>query len=244
MADWKTVRLGDVCLIERGGSPRPIEDFITDDEDGINWIKIGDTNESKYITKTEQKIKKEGMKKSRFVQEGDFLLSNSMSFGRPYILKINGCIHDGWLVIRDENDSFDKDYLYYYLSSPIMYQHFKSLAVGGVVNNLNSKMVRNVEVPLPPLETQRQIAANLDKVTHTIDLCNAILEKLDLLVKSRFVEMFCNTDDRRTIADICSIITDGTHQPPKFTQDGIPFLFVSNIVTNEITYNADKFISE
>ncbi|MBQ8967184.1 restriction endonuclease subunit S [Ruminococcus sp.] len=244
MADWKTVRLGDVCLIERGGSPRPIEDFITDDEDGINWIKIGDTNESKYITKTEQKIKKEGMKKSRFVQEGDFLLSNSMSFGRPYILKINGCIHDGWLVIRDENDSFDKDYLYYYLSSPIMYQHFKSLAVGGVVNNLNSKMVRNVEVPLPPLETQRQIAANLDKVTHTIDLCNAILEKLDLLVKSRFVEMFCNTDDRRTIADICSIITDGTHQPPKFTQDGIPFLFVSNIVTNEITYNAEKFISE
>lgn len=244
MADWKTVRLGDVCLIERGGSPRPIEDFITDDEDGINWIKIGDTNESKYITKTEQKIKKEGMKKSRFVQEGDFLLSNSMSFGRPYILKINGCIHDGWLVIRDENNSFDKDYLYYYLSSPIMYQHFKSLAVGGVVNNLNSKMVRNVEVPLPPLETQRQIAANLDKVTHTIDLCNAILEKLDLLVKSRFVEMFCNTDDRRTIADICSIITDGTHQPPKFTQDGIPFLFVSNIVTNEITYNAEKFISE
>ena len=56
--------------------------------------------------------------------------------------------------------------------------------------------------------------------------------------------MFCNTDDRRTIADICSIITDGTHQPPKFTQDGIPFLFVSNIVTNEITYNAEKFISE
>ena len=56
--------------------------------------------------------------------------------------------------------------------------------------------------------------------------------------------MFCNTDDGRTIADICSIITDGTHQPPKFTQDGIPFLFVSNIVTNEITYNAEKFISE
>ncbi len=251
MADWKTVRLGDVCLIERGGSPRPIEDFITEDEDGINWIKIGDTNESKYITKTEQKIKKEGMKKSRFVQEGDFLLSNSMSFGRPYILKINGCIHDGWLVIRDENNTFDKDYLYYYLSSPIMYQHFKSLAVGGVVNNLNSNMVRNVEVPLPPIETQRQIAANLDKVTHTIDLCNAILEKLDLLVKSRFVEMFGTLEspasnfEYDTLKNLCYKITDGKHGGCTF-EEGTSFYFVGarEIYDDTVHYETAPEITE
>ena len=76
--------LGSICTIERGGSPRPIDKYITDDPNGINWIKIGDTNESMYITATAQKIIPEGMKKSRYVQPGDFLLSNSMSFGRPY----------------------------------------------------------------------------------------------------------------------------------------------------------------
>ena len=100
--DYKTI--GDVCIVERGGSPRPIDDYITDDINGINWIKIGDTDDSMFITKTAQKIRPEGMKKSRFVQPGDFLLSNSMSFGRPYILKIDGCIHDGWLVLRENND--------------------------------------------------------------------------------------------------------------------------------------------
>ena len=190
MAKWREVKMGDVCLIERGGSPRPIDKYITKEKNGINWIKIGDTNESMYITSTAQKIIPEGMKKSRYVQPGDFLLSNSMSFGRPYILAIDGCIHDGWLVLRDINNVFDKHFLYYYLSAPITYQKFKSLAVGGVVNNLNSEMVRNIKVALPPMEEQQKIAAVLDKVSDLIAKRRQQLEKLDLLVKARFVEMF------------------------------------------------------
>lgn len=111
---WEYKKLGEVCTIERGGSPRPITDYITDSEDGINWIKIGDAQEgSKYITSTKEKIRLEGLKKSRFVHKGDFILSNSMSFGRPYILKVDGCIHDGWLVIHDDKEVFIKDYLHY-----------------------------------------------------------------------------------------------------------------------------------
>ena len=112
MEYWPQVKIGDVCIVERGGSPRPIDKYITDSEDGINWIKIGDTDDSMYITSTAQKIIPEGAKKSRYVQPGDFLLSNSMSFGRPYILKIDGCIHDGWLVLRDKNGLFDNRFLY------------------------------------------------------------------------------------------------------------------------------------
>ena len=190
MNQWKYVKLGEVCTIERGGSPRPIDDFITTDENGINWIKIGDADESMYITKTAQRIKPEGMKKSRYVKPGDFLLSNSMSFGRPYILKIDGCIHDGWLVLRDENNVFDKKFLYYYLSAPITYKKFKSMAVGGVVNNLNSDMVRKVRVPIPSQEEQHQISDRLDKVSNLIVLRKQQLAKLDELVKARFVEMF------------------------------------------------------
>ena len=190
MANWKYVKIGDVCTVERGGSPRPIDKFITDDQNGINWIKIGDTDDSMYITKTAQKIIPEGMKKSRYVQPGDFLLSNSMSFGRPYMLKIDGCIHDGWLVLRDNDGIFDKRFLYYYLSAPSTYQKFKNMAVGGVVNNLNSEMVRGVTVPVPTMEEQLNIVVTLDKVTELIALRKEQLAKLDQLVKSRFIELF------------------------------------------------------
>ena len=187
---WEYKKIGDVCIVERGGSPRPIEQYITDEDDGINWIKIGDTSESMYITATAQKIRREGMKKSRYVKPGDFLLSNSMSFGRPYILKIDGCIHDGWLVLRDKNDLFDKRFLYYYLSAKPTYEKFKSMAVGGVVNNLNSEMVRNVYVPVPSKADQAKIADLFDAANTVLLKCQQQLQKLDELVKARFVEMF------------------------------------------------------
>ena len=123
---WEVKKLGKVCLIERGGSPRPISAFITNDDNGVNWIKIGDAEDgSMYINSTKEKIKPEGVKKSRMVHKGDFILSNSMSFGKPYILGVDGCIHDGWLVIRDENNVFDKSFLYYYLGSSFIYNEFK-----------------------------------------------------------------------------------------------------------------------
>lgn len=187
---WQYKKIGDVCIVERGGSPRPIDQFITDDENGINWIKIGDTTESMYITETAQKIKPEGMKKSRYVQPGDFLLSNSMSFGHPYILKIDGCIHDGWLVLRDKDELFDKRFLYYYLSSKTTYQKFKGMAVGGVVNNLNSDMVKKVDVPVPSKTEQAEIADLLDKLKTVIVMRQQELQKLDELIKARFVELF------------------------------------------------------
>lgn len=244
MAKWNYVKVGDVCTVERGGSPRPIDKFITDDSNGINWIKIGDTTDSMYITETAQKIIPEGMKKSRYVQPGDFLLSNSMSFGRPYILKIDGCIHDGWLVLRDNGGVFDKRFLYYYLSSPSTYQKFKNMAVGGVVNNLNSDMVRGVTVPVPKMEEQIEIVQTLDNVSNLIFLRKQQLAKLDELVKARFVELFGDCKSMVSMNELCSIITDGTHQPPRFQKSGIPFIFVSNLVGNVVTYNAEKFISE
>ena len=115
---WEWIKLGNVCTIARGGSPRPIKEYITTAADGVNWIKIGDTEKNgKYICATAEKIKPSGVSKSRMVHAGDFLLTNSMSFGRPYILKVDGCIHDGWLVISQSTEIFDQDYLYWLLSS-------------------------------------------------------------------------------------------------------------------------------
>ena len=159
------VELGALVEIARGGSPRPIDEFITDNEDGINWIKIGDVAEGdKYITKTKQKIKIEGLAKTRQVKSGDFILSNSMSFGRPYIVKIDGAIHDGWLLIRiNDNKQLFADYLYQILGDVLVKEQYERLATGGVVKNLNSNLVRSVKIPLPPLEIQKQLVAEAEK---------------------------------------------------------------------------------
>lgn len=162
---WSYSRLGDLLLIERGGSPRPIKSFLTNDSRGINWIKIGDaTDGSKFITGTKEKIKKEGVRFSRMVHKGDFLLSNSMSFGRPYILDIEGCIHDGWLVLRDEQGQFDSLWLYEALSSQAVYEAFKQRVRGGVVNNLNKDLVSSVTLIVPPLALQQEFATFVSQV--------------------------------------------------------------------------------
>ena len=164
---YRVDMLSNLLVIERGGSPRPISKFITDDPAGINWIKIGDVAVGdKYITKTAEKIIPEGERKSRRVYPGDFLLSNSMSFGRPYILKIEGCIHDGWLVLRDEKGHFDKMFLYYLLQSDDARRFFESMASGSTVKNLNKEWVGALRVCVPPLDLQRQfveIAAQEEK---------------------------------------------------------------------------------
>ena len=167
---WEWARIGSLIEIERGGSPRPIKSYITTREDGINWIKIGDTDkDGKYITQTREKIRAEGMKKSRYVVPGDFLLTNSMSFGRPYILQTDGCIHDGWLVFRKPDTVFDKDYLYWLLSSPAMFRQFAGLAAGSAVKNLNIDKVKDSFVPIPPLAEQRRIVAKLDALLPLVE---------------------------------------------------------------------------
>ena len=168
--NWVWIRLGNYTEIARGGSPRPINNYLTTGKDGINWIKIGDTDKNgKYISKTAEKIIREGITKSRYVKKGSFLLSNSMSFGRPYILNIDGCIHDGWLVLSNYEKLLNCDYLYYVLSSPLSKRQFVYQADGAVVKNLNTVKVQKIVIPLPPLPEQRRIVARVEALMKEID---------------------------------------------------------------------------
>ena len=171
--EWKT--LGEVGVIQRGASPRPISNYITDDENAIPWIKIGDTGASKYVTNTEQKITKEGAKKARMLKKGDFIISNSMSYGRPYILGIDGAIHDGWASISDFQQYLNPDFLYHYLLSDKVQQYWKTKINSGSVSNLNSDIIKSLKIPLLPLEEQQRIATILDKFD---TLVNSISEGL------------------------------------------------------------------
>ena len=145
-------------------------------------------------------------------------------------------------AIAPDTKKCDTKYIAYAIQSQ---QHrLQDIANAAVVPILNKTQFSDIEISLPPLEEQRRIAATLNKVSDLIAKRRAQLDKLDLLVKARFVEMFGAEEERKTLSDICSIITDGTHQPPKFVTEGIPFLFVSNVVSNVITYETEKYISQ
>lgn len=163
--------------IIRGGSPRPIASFLTDEINGYNWIKIGDTKkDSKYITKTKFKIKLSGLNSTRLVKKGSLLLTNSMSFGEPYILKIDGCIHDGWVSLFDFRNVV-QEYLYYCLLSKVCRVQFERLTDGGVVQNLNIDKIASVKVVLFDLTEQKQIANFLDSKCSEIDATAEDIQK-------------------------------------------------------------------
>lgn len=246
---WVCERLGSILEIARGGSPRPIQDYLTNSPDGLNWIKIGDSDKGgKYINSTKEKITKEGLHKTRYVKKGDFLLSNSMSFGRPYILNIDGCIHDGWLVLSNIERCFFKDFLYYLLSSYYIFQQFCGSVSGAVVKNLNTDKVSNAIVCIPPLAEQERIVEKLEQILPLVEEYGKNEEKLSKLnstlpdkikqsilqhaVQGKLVPQ--NPDDepasellKRIKAEKEQLIKDGKikkEKPlPLITEDEIPF---------------------
>ncbi len=179
--EWKT--LGEVASIQRGASPRPIAKYITQNEDGVPWIKIGDTSHgSKYVNSTAQRVTQEGAKKSRILNKGDFIMSNSMSFGRPYILGISGAIHDGWASISGFGEKLNSDYLYHYLSSNNVQNYWAGKINSGSVSNLNADIIKSLPLPIPEFSEQEKIAEVLDKFE---TLTNSISEDLPREIELR-----------------------------------------------------------
>ena len=167
---WETIKLKNMASIVRGGSPRPIEAYMSDNDNDVNWIRISDTEKgSKYITHACRKLISSGISKSRFIKRGSLILTNSMSFGEPYILAIDGCIHDGWVAFSDFT-KIGKEFLYYFLVSPLAKLQFEQQVDGGVVKNLNIDKIGDTIILLPPYNEQNKIIAYLDCFTSNIDL--------------------------------------------------------------------------
>ena len=248
MVEWK--KLGDIMQIVRGASPRPIKNYITSNINGVNWIKIGDVAPgAKYVTRCNEKITKEGADKSRYLHAGDFILSNSMSFGRPYILKIDGCIHDGWIAMSDYAKSVSSGYLYEILNSNSVQDYWKMKANnGGAMTNLNSDIVRDTIIPIPSLSEQQRIVGILDTFTASIDnLKEQIAQRrkqyeyyrdqlLDLEGK-KGVEM-------KMLGELCSKLTDGSHFSPKSVEHGYFMPSVKDMTNNGFDFSNCKQVSK
>lgn len=246
---WERRKLGEIVVIERGGSPRPIESYITNSPDGLNWIKIGDApSQGKYITKTAEKIRREGLSKTRIVQPGDLILSNSMSFGKPYIMGICGCIHDGWLLIRNSQNAFNLHFLCHLLGSAQMLEQYGSLAAGSTVNNLNKELVGSAIVKYPRLTEQQKIGRLMEYIDSLITLHQQKYEKLVNLKKAMLDKMFPKNGElvpevrfagfsgnweRRKLGDMVQVRTGFPFNSRDFSSDGELLVITNGNIQDE-----------
>ena len=152
------------------------------------------------------------------------------AYQRTYIIEDNG---SGKLHIP---------YLYYFMEDYV--DELRKQAIGGVIKYIKLGNIADAMIELPSIDNQKFIVDILGKVKEILDKRNAEISALDNLIKARFVEMFGDCGNMVSMNDLCLIITDGTHQPPKFQETGIPFILVSNLSNNSVTYNTEKYISD
>ncbi|HWU76569.1 MAG TPA: restriction endonuclease subunit S [Rhodanobacter sp.] len=197
-SEWSESRLGTRTTIVRGGSPRPIEAFLTADPYGLNWLKIGDVDrEAKYVTRTEERVRAEALSKTRVIHPGDFILSNSMSFGRPYISTIKTCIHDGWIAITEIPASLSHEFLYYSILSERSQKYFVDQAAGSGVQNLNKDIIKLLSLGIPSRAEQQKIADCLTSLDEVIAAQGRKVEALKAHKRGLMQQLFPREGETR-----------------------------------------------
>ena len=246
---WQTVKLGDVCEIQSGGTPSRSKNEYWKNGN-IPWVKIGDFS-GKYLNRTAEHITKQGLDNSstKLFSKGTILYSIFATLGETTILNIDATTNQAIAGIKIKDKSMiDTDYLFTYLLS--LKEEVNRIGRGVAQNNINLSILKSFTIPLPPLETQQKIAAVLDKAQKIMSESKATLEKYDTLIKSRFIEMFGDKPVEsgkwkvEKLEDVCDLITDGTHKTPNYQQKGIRFISAKNIINGKIDLTDTKFITE
>lgn len=174
-SEWQSKKIGELVDIRRGASPRPIRKFLTDS--GIPWVKIADatSDSSRYLRKTKEYIINEGVNKSVVVEPETLIVSNSATPGLPKIMKIRACVHDGWLVFSNYKGVI-RDFLYYKFID--IRRKLVNQANGSVFQNLKTDIVKDFDIRIPCIETQKKIVGILSQIDEKIELNNDINNNL------------------------------------------------------------------
>ena len=240
--------LKDICTIQIGKTPsRHESDYWRDGTHA--WLSIADMNQGRYLNNTKEYITDLGVKASniKLIPKNTLVLSYKLSIGKVGITQKPMYTNEAIASLTELDSQVDINYLYWALQHIDLLENADRAAMG---KTLNKAKLSEVKIPLPPLAEQRRIASILDKADELRQKRQQAIEKLDQLLQATFIDMFGdpvdNLKELETVAllDLCKKVTDGTHQSPKWTTKGIPFLFISNIVDGEIDYSSQKFIDQ
>lgn len=187
MEEWKEYKIGDVCKIKRGASPRPIQQFLSNK--GMPWVKIADAtaSNSMFLDSTKEYIIEEGVSKSVTVLPGTLIVSNSATPGLPKVIRIKACVHDGWLVISDFKGVL-RDFMYYKFVD--IRRNLSNQANGSVFQNLKTDIVRDYSINIPSLKTQEKIVSILKSLDDKIEINRKINENLEQQAQALFKSWF------------------------------------------------------
>ena len=237
-------RLDELFDLQMGKTPsRNNSDYWNTNDH--KWISISDLSKcGKYISETKEYLSDSAIKESgiSIIPANTVVMSFKLSIGKTAITAEPMYSNEAIMSFRDLHTvDLVADYVYYLLRSRDWDAGTNKAVMG---KTLNKATLSQIRVHIHSFLEQKRIAAALDKVSSIIEARRQELQFLDELIKARFVEMFSSCDNTVSLSDLCSIITDGTHQPPKFQEQGIPFIFVSNLANNSIAYNTEKYISE
>lgn len=181
------------------------------------------------------------------MHEGDVLFGKRRAYQKKVaIAPFDGIFSAHGMVLRPREDVIDKDFFPLFISSDYFLDAAIKISVGSLSPTINWRDLRNLEFNLPPLEEQRKLAKVLWAMNNTMEAYKKLIKATEDLVKSQFIARFETIPEEYYLSlnEVCTLITDGTHQPPKFVDRGIPFLLVSNITGNKLTYDTTKFITE
>lgn len=240
--------LKDICTIQIGKTPsRHENDFWRDGTHA--WLSIADMNQGRYLITTKECITDLGVRASniKLIPKNTLVLSYKLSIGKVGITQKPMYTNEAIASLTELDSQIDINYLYWALQHIDLLENADRAAMG---KTLNKAKLSEVKIPLPPLAEQRRIASILDQADELRKKRQQSIEKLDQLLQATFIDMFGDPVDNlkglETVAllDLCKKVTDGTHQSPKWTTEGIPFLFISNIVDGEIDYSSQKFIDQ
>ena len=181
------------------------------------------------------------------MHKGDVLFGKRRAYQKKVaIAPFDGIFSAHGMVLRPKEDVIDKDFFPLFISSDYFLDAAIKISVGSLSPTINWRDLKELEFELPDMDTQRKLAEVLWSINDTMEAYKKLISATDELVKSQFIERFGGIDEQhiRPLSEVCTLITDGTHNPPKFVNEGIPFLLVSNITGDVITYDTTKFITE
>lgn len=216
---WACLRFKDLSVVNRGASPRPIDDpKYFDDHGDYSWVRIADLSASeRYLLTTKQKLSQLGASLSVKRYPGDFFLSIAGTVGKPIITKIKCCIHDGFVWFP--NLKINSEFLYYLCSTGTPYQGLGKL---GTQLNLNTETVGNIFIPIPPKKEIDCIVSHLDRETEKIDKKLSGLEKKAGLYKELKQSLINETVTRGLPPKEAK--KAGLTPKPKMKDSGIPWI--------------------